>query len=328
MLIVTGTKRSGTSMWMQILTAAGFPHLGDAFPGIWEKSIRDANPAGFFESRLRQGIYFATNPDPDSGNFLHPAQVKRHVVKVFIPGLIRTDYAYIGAVVATMRSWREYSTSLQRLHTLEDAYREAAQARGESLPEKPFPDEATETSVRAGQIPPALEWWFENYDLIRDMATRRYHFHMTTYDRLLRDPEPEIAKVIRWLGAGDLEPAVKAVQPALRTQRGAAAGDELVADFASLFDELYATVDAARSLDASFINKLNDTHEILTRRWEDVVKTRRTAVKTGVVDEPDAAIAQDTPMAPNMPITPDTPMAPNVPIAPDTPNAPSAPKNG
>jgi len=34
MHIVTGTKRSGTSMWMQLLRAAGFPPIGEALPRI------------------------------------------------------------------------------------------------------------------------------------------------------------------------------------------------------------------------------------------------------------------------------------------------------
>ena len=32
MIFVSGTKRSGTSMWMQVLRAAGLPVLGEAFP--------------------------------------------------------------------------------------------------------------------------------------------------------------------------------------------------------------------------------------------------------------------------------------------------------
>ena len=49
MFIVTGTKRSGTSMWMQILIAAGLPIIGEAFPMRWEHTIKAANPEGFYE---------------------------------------------------------------------------------------------------------------------------------------------------------------------------------------------------------------------------------------------------------------------------------------
>ena len=116
MILVTGTKRSGTSMWMQILTASGFPYIGKQFMTVWEDSIKDANSKGFYESPLRKGVYFATNPNPKTGDYIHPAQCKSHVLKVFIPGLVRTDYSYIGRVVATIRPWREYCSSIRRLY--------------------------------------------------------------------------------------------------------------------------------------------------------------------------------------------------------------------
>ena len=78
MIIVTGTKRSGTSMWMQILIAAGFPHIGEAFPMRWEQTIKAANPDGFFESHLRRGVFYKTNPHPKTGAYLFPEQVQHH----------------------------------------------------------------------------------------------------------------------------------------------------------------------------------------------------------------------------------------------------------
>jgi len=121
-IIVTGTKRSGTSMWMQALKAAGLPVLGEAFSGSWGESIRDANPKGFYESPFRQGVFYATNPDPKTGAYLRPEETKRVVVKVFVPGLIRTDIAYVDHVIATMRPWREYTRSIRKLYALEDAH--------------------------------------------------------------------------------------------------------------------------------------------------------------------------------------------------------------
>ncbi|MBW1907472.1 MAG: hypothetical protein JRJ24_19670, partial [Deltaproteobacteria bacterium] len=115
MIIVTGTKRSGTSMWMQLLEVAGFPPIGSAFPRNWENTIKDANVGGFYESELRGGIFYATNPHPKSGVYLFPADTRRHAVKVFVPGLIRTDCAFIDKVVATVRPWRQYVRSVNRL---------------------------------------------------------------------------------------------------------------------------------------------------------------------------------------------------------------------
>jgi hypothetical protein len=126
MIVVTGTKRSGTSMWMQFLKAAGFPFIGDAFPRNWGKTIHDANPRGFWESELRRGIYYQTNSDPKSGTYLFPDQTRRNAVKVFIPGLIRSDVAFIDRVVATVRRWRQYVRSLNRLYTMESKARQAA----------------------------------------------------------------------------------------------------------------------------------------------------------------------------------------------------------
>ena len=49
MIFVSGTKRSGTSMWMQVLKAAGFRILGKAFPRRWgETKLRAANEGGFY----------------------------------------------------------------------------------------------------------------------------------------------------------------------------------------------------------------------------------------------------------------------------------------
>ena len=173
MIIVTGTKRSGTSMWMQILGAAGLPLFGEAFPRDWGRTLRDANPEGFYESILRQGIYWRTNPHPQTGAYFFPEQVQRHAVKVFIPGLVRTDRAYIGRVIASVRPWREYCRSLRRLWAMEDA------ALAERHPDRRPPP----------RLSPALEWWSESYMLIRDVAIRRYPVHLQSYDGLLEDPE-------------------------------------------------------------------------------------------------------------------------------------------
>lgn len=126
MIIVTGTKRSGTSMWMQLLQAAGFAPIGDAFPRNWETTLKDANPGGFWESELRRGIFYETNPDPKTGTYLFPEQTERHAVKVFIPGLLKTDRAFISKVVATIRPWRQYLGSVHRLYAIERKTQEAA----------------------------------------------------------------------------------------------------------------------------------------------------------------------------------------------------------
>jgi hypothetical protein len=259
MLIVTGTKRSGTSLWMRLLIAAGLPAFGEAFPGEWEQKFRSANPEGFFESLLREGIYYATNPHPTTGDYFFPEQVEWHCVKVFIPGLVRTDRAYIGRVVASVREWRQHAASLGRLHALED-------------------DELR----RAGRQPPprmpaALEWWAENFALVRDVSIRRYAVHVQSYDGLMADPERTVGNVLAWLGRGDARAAIAAVSVERRSEaRPDVTGVD--ADVAEVFDEFYAALDRAAGLSVALLTKLNETNAKLApsiREHEELLRAHR-----------------------------------------------------
>lgn len=266
MIIVTGTKRSGTSMWMQLLKAAGFPPIGDAFPRNWETTIKDANPGGFWESELRRGIFYKTNPDPKTGTYLFPEQTERNAVKVFIPGLIKTDRAFIGKVVATVRPWREYVRSVTRLYTMERQAQEAARK--------------DPTKARPPQVfmSPIIEWWVENFSLISDIVTRRYPFYMVAYESVLDSPEETLREVFQWLGNGNVEAAIKEVEPRLRTQ-DEEAGDEpsiddldLEPEVVEVFDALYDLVLKRRPLDQAFVDTLNQANDRLSERIEKDVR--------------------------------------------------------
>ena len=264
MILVTGTKRSGTSMWMQILKAAGFPIIGTAFPSHWERSIQAANPRGFYESGFRRGVYYATNPDPRTGAFIAPGPSRDHVVKVFIPGLIRTDLAYVHRVLATLRDWRAYGPSVRRLYALEDEWLRTRPLRPDE-PEEARAANAERVLRARGTLPPAIEWWLENYDLVRDVATRRYPFHLVTYDRLRADPGAEIHKVIGWLGSGDLDAAVAVVTA--QVEREPVREDEGIdGETAAFFDELYAGIHATGALSKAVVDQMNVVqHRILER---------------------------------------------------------------
>jgi hypothetical protein len=261
MIIVTGTKRSGTSMWMQILGAAGMPILGEAFPRDWGETLRDANEGGFYESPLRHGIYYATNPHPETGAFLHPEETARMVVKVFAQGLAKSDLAYVRHVLATMRSVREYQASLRRLYAIERAgklSRAAEQGRpAEVVPEYP-------------SMPPALEWWDDNYTLLRDALIRRYPLHFTSYAAVLREPAACVGEVLSWLGVGESEAALEVVREARRTQHPESVPDEplegLSGDEPALCDELFSFIDERRPLTGALIDRLNDAHDALEPR--------------------------------------------------------------
>ena len=52
-----------------------------------------------------------------------PAEVVGWVVKVFVPGVVRSEWSYIEHVIANVRPWREYEASVNRLWRLEDESR-------------------------------------------------------------------------------------------------------------------------------------------------------------------------------------------------------------
>jgi hypothetical protein len=248
MILVTGTKCSGTSLWMQILLAAGHAGFGDAFPSSSESSLREAKFDGFYASSFRDGIYYATNPNPRTGKYVFPEQVERHAVKVSPLGVVRTDRAYIRKVIATLRPWREYVVSVERLYALEDAGRDPA--------------------TNPVRFSPALEWFSENYALIRDVSMRRYAAHFESLGRAQREPERVITEVLGWLGSGDIETAVRTVKPEHRPL-DAPEADGLEPAVATVCDELCATIDERRPLSAKFIGKLNAVHETLLPRLRD-----------------------------------------------------------
>ena len=246
MFIISGTKRSGTSMWMQAMRAAGLPIFGEAFPRNWESTLKDANPDGFYESILRQGIYWRTNPHPRTGKYILPEDVEGYAVKVFVPGVIRTERAYITKLVANVRPWREYEASILRLYAMEDEQRQ------KKTPDAPAPY----------RFPPAYEWWMENFALVRDISLRRYAARLLSYDRVLRDPQREVATTLRWLGAGGIDKAIAAVKPENRTLVQPASSS-VPDDLAHLFDELYDAIDNERSIDATLLGQLNATNKRL-----------------------------------------------------------------
>jgi len=253
MFLVSGTKRSGTSMWMQILRSAGVPVLGSAFPRNWAmSSLKDANPDGFYESILRQGIYFRTNPHPTTGAYFMPSDVTGYAVKVFVPGVVRTERAYIDLVVANVRRWREYEASINRLYELEDRDRKA------KSPDAPSPF----------HFPPAYEWWMENFALMRDISLRGYGYQLQTYDEVVHQPARVIPEVLGRMNLpeADIEAAVAAVKPDNRTQDEDAApmaSSGVPDDLAAMFDELYEVVRDRRPVAGAFLQRLNATNRRL-----------------------------------------------------------------
>lgn len=254
MIIVTGTKRSGTSLWMHLLSEAGLPCIGERYPAGWASLVRHANPDGVFESELAAGVYFRTNPHPLTGAYLTPEATRGHAVKIFIPGLVRTDIAYIDRCVATIRPWRAYVRSSRRVVALGEQARTAART----------------PLVADDALPAALRWWSENFALIRNLAIRGFPAHVVSYDALLRDPERVTTEVLRWIGAGSPAKAAAVVRPtpSAVTGQDAPESDQTLADgidaqWLAVFDALYEKIDGDQPLSERFIRSLNQTDEAL-----------------------------------------------------------------
>jgi hypothetical protein len=243
MILVTGSKRSGTSLWMQVLIKAGLPHLGSAFPRDWEERISEANPQGFYESKLRGGINYKTNPHPETGAYLHPEQTRKLVVKVFVPGLVRTDHAFLHRVVATIRPWREYVASLRRLRELE---REAW--NWSELKEPPK------------FLAPEAEWFAEQFQLLRDLVVRQYSYHLVSHGNLLADPEDTIGRVLTYLDhPADVGEVASLVDRSLYRERAPEVSSELLTDRdIEVMDALYERVHRRAKLDRALLVGMNE----------------------------------------------------------------------
>jgi hypothetical protein len=253
MLIVSGARRSGTSMWMQVLQAAGLPIIGDAFPLNWKETLGELNRGGFYESTLRDGINFTSNPHPVSGVYLHPHETRADVVKIFAEGVSHTEFAFLDRVLVTVRPWQAYVASIDRLWEVED------EALGRT------PDQ------RMPRLHGALEWWRANFGLIRDVAMRRYAVHFQSWPATLRDPKTVIPSVLDWLRPAlpkdavlDVEAAVAIVKPKLSTCSEPPDVDcELPQSVTKVFDALFEAIDAGHGLPAELVASMNETHERL-----------------------------------------------------------------
>lgn len=269
MIVVTGTKRSGTSMWMQVLRAGGIETIGSAFNKVWVETIKDANKRGFYESRFRRGIYYATNPHPETGVWLPPQKTRRTGVKVFIPGVVRSDVCYLSRVVASVRPFRQYAKSLDRLYSME---RESHLRKNPERPPSPHFD-------------PILEWWLENFLLVRDIGTRRYPVRLVSYESMLEDPERICNLVFEFFECGDARAAAAAVHPEDRTQ-GTGSDAGITHAHEEVFDEYHRRVKEGVPFDAPFLSKMNETHQALLpeieARLDELAKARFERRQKGV----------------------------------------------
>lgn len=184
MVVVTGTGRCGSAMWLQVLGAAGMPVLGQAFGPKQDPAF---NPQGYFESALMHGIHPGTNPDLNSGAELLPEMPA--ALKVSIPGLRITERRYLDRVLLSARPWLDYAASVGRMH------------RG----------------LGAGSGGAADRVWFtQHLALMQDAAARGLGLKTLWLPDVVASPVERIAEVVAWLGLPlDVQAGAGAIRPSL-----------------------------------------------------------------------------------------------------------------
>lgn len=235
MIVVTGTGRSGTSMWMQALIAAGTPYVGEAFPGALAK-LAGANPLGFYEDKIR-----------DHGS--NEPRLKGHAVKLFIQGVLRTHESNLERVVFTMRPFQEFAQSSKRMRAM------TTQAPGD-------------------QDRLALSWWRSNYGLTMDAWRRGYPVRTVTYAEALSDPHKTVSDLISWLGVEglDVNAAAAAIAPSVRTQTGGTEDFGVDPRDLDTFGALYDQVAKKKPLTAALVTKMAKTQERMKAKAAQKVK--------------------------------------------------------
>lgn len=250
MVIVSGSKRSGTSMWMQILVAAGLEPLGRRFSANWEERLSHLNPEGFYESPFRHGLNFTNNPDPQTGQYIDPREETFTAMKVFGSALAMTEFAYLNRVIGTMRDWRSFVASRERLE------------RGDRRGKPKVPSEL--------RLAPTLEWWMANYGMVRDATIRRYPFSWLSYESMVSEEGPMLVEqALRWIDPTrdwNVDAAVSQIRPELRHY----ALDDLEvqepwmsAEAEQLFDDLYALAHRGQSVDSSMLIRMDEYHRVV-----------------------------------------------------------------
>ncbi len=203
-MVVAGLARDA---WMRIPRLIGYEHA---------------------PSRFRRGINHTTNPDPVSGVYLSPDALRHSVAEMPTTALLRTDHAFLDAVLVSVVDWREYAAAPQR---------------------------ATGT---AQAVEPALLWWYLHFVAIRDFTTRGYPAHFATVDSLYRDPEKSVVELCAWLNC-DVPSDLSLELPARTRLDDEQIVHTLDGDDIATFDTLYDVIDRALPLSTQLLQKMNET---------------------------------------------------------------------
>lgn len=194
--IVTGSKRSGTSMMMYILKEAGIPVGGFKFPmrinSENEDTIIDAGRE--FSAFENDESYATLRSFNTNGYWEYPSVCGKgiqhkhktydgSVVKVFNEGLLLSEESLVGKVMFMMRNPKKVLHSSIKIGKL-----------------KNDPVLIDLQAIRMKKL------WAETFRWLKGKD-----FRIIIYEELLLDPSHSIKEVIEWIGRGDARWGIKAV---------------------------------------------------------------------------------------------------------------------
>ena len=250
MFIISGYKRSGTSLMCQMFDKAGFNGLGERFPKVWEETIKVKNTEGFYESKfIEDGANNQTSPWPASRHTLSAC-------KIFCGGIIKTDQSYIDKIVLMVRDWRTQTHSLRSMYANTNEH-------GYGIEDD-----------RIMKYPDGYEFFHYYYEFIKDYRKRGYDTLVVDYDTLLTNPKEECDKIKGFIGVGRWDLAAEQVDPSISSYDSK--GKECLVgnkDFADFLDRFYQGIKSTQ-LSEELLKECEGRHKDIVKIIEDINNNR------------------------------------------------------
>ena len=116
--------------------------------------------------------------------------------------------------------------------------------------------------AHAGGPSALLLWWSDVFGMLRDASTRRYGLRLVTEQSLVRAPEETLETVLGVLGL-EVNDAVRlaARGATARSAEGEGLDPGLPSSILDVFSELHARVDEGRGFDLSFLEQAHAVNE-------------------------------------------------------------------
>lgn len=275
MIIVTGAKRSGTSMMMQMAEEAGFHCQGEKYPKAWADrgaKVQDYNPDGFYE------VLGIVDNGANNLNMMHPPKSVEHdFIKIFSSGLPRTDGAYLEKVVLCIRDWRDQVRSWKALKAANTLLKPKKEVK------------VSDINEHKNKYPDGYEWFYDYYQIVKDLVKRRYPLVVVDHDDLIDNTKKEVESLKAFFRVGRWDLAGKKVRKDLREKLDGidlVVSDELSAMLDSIYEgiksgqinqQLLNQMDAVEKIMAPKVNEIN---EAIAKKAAPKKARRKTNVRT------------------------------------------------